>query len=93
MDLSDLVRENSDRKERMQSVQQHVAKSKTWSGKSRIRLSGLKANIVYAVPDAKEDGNRKPSFTMLSIRALVINAVDSLIILQERENERLKTPY
>ena len=74
---------------RLRKVKKKVAKEKTWPGGSRLRLVSQFPRVAYVVPDLAGDGRKPPSVTMRSVRALVLRAMDSLLELQERENDKM----
>ena len=76
-----------ERHRRVQRVQQKVSRDKTWSGGSRLRVLNQFSRVAYVVPDLGE----RSSVMMRSARALVMHAVDSLLLLQERENQKLRS--
>lgn len=79
------------RNRRVQRVKQKVSKDKTWSGGSRLRVLNQFSRVAYVVPDLPGEDGKRPSFLMRSVRAVVMHAIDSLLLLQEKENRKLRS--
>jgi hypothetical protein len=75
---------------RLEKVKEKIAKEKTWSGGSNVRLLSLFSTIAYAVPDVGGESRKGLALVMRSVRAQVMHAIDSLLDLQEKENQVFK---
>jgi hypothetical protein len=75
---------------RLEKVKEKIAKEKTWSGGSNVRLLSLFPTIAYAVPDVGGESRKGLALVMRSVRAQVMHAIDSLLDLQEKENQGFK---
>lgn len=75
---------------RLEKAKEKIAKEKTWSGGSKVRLLSLLPAIAYAVPDVAGESRKGLALVMRSVRAQVLHAIDSLLDLQEKENQKFK---
>jgi hypothetical protein len=90
-DVSDMIRETKGMKNQLELLKQKIMKETKKSSLDRLRLTQFpQYDIAYLTPQLKPEGEKKYSLTLRLARALCLNSLQNLIILQEKENERLR---
>lgn len=91
-DVSDMIKGEKNPKAQMDLVKQKFSKDKNKSGLKGLRFTKFpQYGVAYVIPQAKDDGQKRKSLLLRLARSVVLSNLDNLIVLQETENEKLKT--
>jgi hypothetical protein len=88
-DVSDIIKEESDRKKQMQRI------VKKFSG-DRKKLAGWtmqtfpSLNVGYILPPMDNEEEKPPSLTLRLVRSIVLGTFNNFLYLQETENAKIK---
>lgn len=93
LDVSNWIRGIPEKQEKIERIRQRLEREKPWLGNSRLRFMKEYPDVAYAIPDIVGDDEKQPSMTLRAVRAIVMSNLDSLLFLQEKENEKLRDPY
>lgn len=88
-DVSDIIKEETDRKKQMQRVAKKYSRDqKKLTGWTMQTFPSL--NIGYILPPMDREGDKRPSLTLLLVRSTVLGSFNNFLYLQETENAKIK---